>query len=118
MLYMAKRRAAKRGHPFELDVTWVLTQLVQNRYRCAKTGIHLRLAHPVTGKSLNAFAPSIDRVDSSLGYTPENCQLVCLIYNHAKNTYSEDDLLKFAVGVLTHESIVLDNNYREGKCTP
>jgi hypothetical protein len=35
--------------------------------------------------------PSIDRIDSSKGYTPDNCRVVLWIINQAKNDISEDD---------------------------
>jgi hypothetical protein len=35
--------------------------------------------------------PSIDRIDSSKGYTPDNCRVVLWIINQAKNDILEDD---------------------------
>ena len=46
---------------------------------------------PVTGKSFDlvtgkrrAFGPSLDRIDSSKGYTKKNTRVICLWYNLAK----------------------------------
>lgn len=38
---------------------------------------------------------SVDRIDNSKGYIVGNIQLVCLIANYAKNTFSENDLIDF-----------------------
>lgn len=40
------------------------------------------------GLHIRPFRMSIDRIDSNLGYTIENCQLVCAIFNIAKNAAS------------------------------
>jgi hypothetical protein len=35
------------------------------------------------------FAPSIDRIDSSLGYTMENVRIVCLIVNYSLGNFGD-----------------------------
>jgi len=40
------------------------------------------------------FCPSLDRVDSSKGYTKDNVQLVCRIYNTAKGNGTKEDVMK------------------------
>ena len=47
----------------------------------------------IVGTSL--FAPSIDRIDSSKGYTPDNIQIVCCAYNMGKKNMSDDDFENF-----------------------
>jgi hypothetical protein len=41
-------------------------------------------------------APSIDRLDSSLGYTPDNCRLVVWVYNRAKFIWTDAVILEMA----------------------
>ena len=38
---------------------------------------------------------SVDRIDSSKGYTIDNIQWVCLIAQYAKNSFSTDDVIEF-----------------------
>ncbi len=38
---------------------------------------------------LNPYYPAIDRIDSSKGYTKDNCQLVLSIFNMLKLNYDE-----------------------------
>lgn len=51
------------------------------------------------------FAPSVDRIDSSLGYVAGNVRLVCVAANLAMNEWGESVLSKIAHGyVNSHES--------------
>ena len=58
---------------------------------CEVTGIYL--SSPL---EKGPFAPSIDRIDSSKGYKPWNCRVVCLTYNYAKHTWGDEDVLTMA----------------------
>jgi hypothetical protein len=44
----------------------------------------------------------IDRVDSSIGYTPENSVPCCRVCNAAKNAYTEDEFLSHAQKIVAH----------------
>jgi hypothetical protein len=83
-------RHSKKG-PFEFTLTleWVEEHLASGV--CEVSG------HPL-GKlsSRDPWAPSIDRIDSGKGYTPENCQVVCWIYNRAKGADSDAEVLEMA----------------------
>ena len=55
----------------------------------------------VTGLALNwkacsPFKASFDRIDNSVGYIPGNVRLVCWIFNRAKNSDADEDVLVFA----------------------
>lgn len=41
------------------------------------------------------FKPSIDRIDSSKGYSIDNVRICWLIENLCKNTFSEEDVIEF-----------------------
>ncbi len=43
---------------------------------------------------------SLDRIDSSKGYTPDNIQVISYKANKAKNNLTEAELVEFAKGVL------------------
>jgi hypothetical protein len=44
--------------------------------------------------------PSPDRIDSNIGYTPTNCQMVCWIYNQAKNNFGDETLYELCRAVV------------------
>jgi hypothetical protein len=70
---------------------------------CAVSGIsfdnqrfdHALVKHP--------YAPSLDRIDSRLGYTPENVRLVCTCANFGMGQWGEEVLRRVAVGMLKQE---------------
>jgi len=94
MWSVAKQSSKKRGIPFNIQpedihipthcpyIGWEITKII-GEYR---------------GKiPTNA---SLDRIDSSIGYTKENIQVISSLANKLKNNADEDVLIKFALGVL------------------
>ena len=67
-----------------LTVEWIEQRLLQGV--CEVTGI----AFEMKGDR-RPFMPSIDRIDSGKGYTPDNCRVVLWIINAAKQALPEDD---------------------------
>lgn len=109
LLYLARERARRRGAQFEIDVEWVLHRLVEQNYRCARTNLELQLVCPRTNTTYSAFSPSLDRIDSARGYTSDNVELVCYMYNSAKNRYSAEEVVIFAEALVRHQDIVNDD---------
>lgn len=91
LLITIKRTAKVREFKFNLTREWLELKFKSQNNRCSITKIKFQQI----GKR-NPFQPSIDRIDCSKGYIQSNCQLVCLIYNYAKGTWSHKDVIKFA----------------------
>lgn len=91
-----KRRAQKKNLEFSLTKEWIRQRLE----KCAVTGLELVLDRTGENKT-HPFAPSVDRIDSDRGYTPDNCQVVCWMYNAAKNRHTHEDVLRFAEALLS-----------------
>jgi hypothetical protein len=49
----------------------------------------------------NPFAPSIDRINPSIGYTKDNIRLVCASVNFALNEFGEDIFRKICKAYLS-----------------
>lgn len=68
------------------------------------TGIPFVLNTPLSGNKgwgrVGDWSPSIDRIDSSKGYTPENCQMVVWIYNRCKNNSTDENVLLMAAALV------------------
>lgn len=61
---------------------------------CAKTGIPFDREYKSKGMR-NPWAPSPDRIDAKVGYTKENVQWVCWMYNLMKADFSEEEVSLF-----------------------
>lgn len=92
LLTRARNRAKEKGFDFDLDKTWLDEKLKATV--CCKTGI------PFIYEADSPYVPSIDRINSNMGYTKNNCRLVCKIYNFAKNMWTDDDVEIMATGLL------------------
>ncbi len=94
----AKSRARKRGLEFEDDLFALALKLYSVQGGCcALTGVPFNLREVGSGAAKRPFAPSLDRIDPTSGYTRENIRLVCQVVNFALNSYGEDVFLEIAV---------------------
>lgn len=65
---------------------------------CEVSGIRFSLERD--GGRKRRWAPSIDRIDNTRGYTRDNCRLVCVAVNLALNEFGEEALTLIARGVV------------------
>lgn len=78
------------------------------RDRCKKSGVEFNICVedivvpklcPVLGVEMvrgGRYAPSLDRIDSSKGYTPDNIWVISKLANRMKNDADKDELERFA----------------------
>lgn len=97
MLASVRSRALKSNLEFTLLFDDVYPSVTAGR--CTKTGIPFDL-NPHKDHRVHPFAPSIDRIDATKGYTKGNVQIVCWAYNLAKNEYGPDVLLTLARAIV------------------
>lgn len=83
-----KRRAKKANLPHELTLSEFKKWRISIGDRCQITGV------PVTWEPHQWNTGSVDRIDSSKGYTLDNVQLVIWPVNMMKNDLSHDDAIK------------------------
>lgn len=109
--YLAAKARHGRTH-FALSLSDFRLMVAAANGRCEMTNITFS-DEVASGLRIRPFRMSIDRIDSALGYTLENCQLVCAIFNIAKNAASEQlvhtVMLEYARanGVTPPDSLVL-----------
>lgn len=108
MWHTLKKGAEQRGISFDISQEWILEQLLKGR--CQKTGIPFVLnaqEHEDSvnskGQIRNPWSPSVDRIDSSKGYSEDNCVVTCYVYNMAKGAFDESVVEMFCRGYLTHD---------------
>lgn len=91
----ARHRANKTNKLFTITKEWCTQKWTG---RCELTGIEFALnvakRHPMS--------PSLDRIDSSKGYTPDNCQFVLWAINAFKTTGTMDEMYQMAKALLSN----------------
>ena len=63
--------------------------------QCSMTGVQLCWAWE--GPGANPWAPSLDRLDNSKGYTLDNVRLVCWAFNLARGVWPDEVFHKLAM---------------------
>jgi len=81
---MYKSDATRRGYSFQLDITTFTKYITDDCTYCGAS------ADPLNG---------VDRVDSSIGYEPDNCVSCCKTCNLSKGSLSYLDFIKMVTNV-------------------
>lgn len=85
LYWAAKDRASKQGREFTITREYV-ERLVAPMV-CQATGLGLEWDDELRAP----LRPSLDRIDSSLGYTEDNTRVVCWLFNQMKGQFSDED---------------------------
>jgi endogenous inhibitor of DNA gyrase (YacG/DUF329 family) len=91
--HLEKRKLHLDVTPEDLKIIWEKQEGI-----CPYTGWKLKLKSD-RGDRRNLLNASLDRIDSSMGYTKENVQFVSIMANYAKNDFSDDQLFEFCRAV-------------------
>ena len=98
VFWRAQRNAKAREIAFHLTKDDFKRILHRAEGRCELTGIPFSLDRHDRSKR-RPFAPSLDRIDSRLHYTPDNCRLVAVAVNAAMSDWGEEVLRRIAAGI-------------------
>lgn len=93
----AKRRAKELDRKFDLEFSDIVIP-----ERCPILGIPLVVYKGRSGGNPNS--PSLDRVNSSLGYTKDNIQVISHRANMMKTDANKEELLAFANWIIKYFS--------------
>lgn len=91
MISALKLGAKRRGLVFELSFEDLQEIWNKQQGKCYYTQIDMNFTYSLSlPKQM-----SVDRKDSSIGYTKDNCVLCCQFINYAKHDYKMEDFLSF-----------------------
>lgn len=95
-------RKRRDNREFNITIGDLLKQWISQDGVCPLTGWKMVLPRS-TNESVKKTPnrASLDRIDSTKGYTPDNIRFVCLMAQYAKNCWSDEDVLLFSVAVAT-----------------
>lgn len=98
----ARQRARRSDLPFEITLDWLKAKI--DAGTCEVTGINFDTAlGPGSGRG-NPFGPSLDQKVPGAGYTPDNTRVVCWMFNLAKGTNTDADVMKLAKALVQREA--------------
>lgn len=97
LLANVRSRDKRKGRRCTLTIEWILHRLQMGV--CEVTGVEFAdLTDEVRPRIWNR--PSIDRIDVSKGYTPENCRMVIWMYNQCRANWPDELVEQMAVSFL------------------
>ena len=73
MIHGCRSQAKKKSLPFNLDIDWLELHIAE--MTCSVTGHYLEFCPE---KPHHPWRPSIDKIIPELGYTKNNCRVVCV----------------------------------------
>lgn len=86
----AKKRAVKRGVPFNIPPGTTRALAERCGGRCELSGIEFRTT---TTGVCSVYSPSLDRIDPAQGYVPGNLRLILNGLNALKGDGTDEDVL-------------------------
>lgn len=97
----AIRRSKKYNRYIDLNIDFLLYLWEKQKGKCAITGYDMTFDFYKGRVNSNV---SLDRIDSSKGYTKDNVQLVCMAANQMKNDLAMDELINICQDIINYNN--------------
>lgn len=96
-LKQIKKGSGKRNLLSDIDIEYLADLWNKQNGECpfTKQKLTLRTHYNYKEIRISPTIASLDRIDSNKGYIKGNVRFVCLIYNYAKNIFSDQDVINF-----------------------
>lgn len=101
-LQQVRKRAERKHIPIDIDINYLIDLYHKENGACCLTGLVMEL-QPLVGCRANPYAISLDRIDSTKGYTKDNVRLVIWYMNWAMGGYGEKEFEEIAKSYLWHK---------------
>lgn len=99
-----KCRSKKRGYEFDIDIDYIEELLIQQKFRCALSGISIQVEF--VGKSCkDGIIASLDRIDSTKGYIRGNVQWVHKDINWMKQEFAQERFIELCKAVANNNEL-------------
>jgi len=106
----AKQRAKKNGTLFTIVKKDLEVLYANQNKRCSLSGRKFVFELP-TSAGITKDSISLDRIDSSKGYTVDNIQLVTSQVNYAKSYFTQSEFINMCLAVTENKSKLCNEPY-------
>ena len=100
LLYRARVRAKGKARSFKITASDIATLLERQGWCCALSGLPFSWTAGNKAGDRNPYAPSIDRIDSLIGYEPQNIRIVLSAVNAGLAEWGDDVYRKICRAVV------------------
>jgi hypothetical protein len=102
----AQSRSTRLAWSIDITLDWLVALYDDQKGLCALTSLPLDTGNvrAAGGRDRRPFRPSLDRIDSTKGYTKDNVRLVCSCVNYALGPWGEA-VLRVMAGALVGGSL-------------
>ena len=100
ILKMLRSRIKDRPRDFNLTLEYLKEIWDEQEGKCPFTGFDLELRTYKYDSQLNIKSASLDRIDNSKGYVQGNVRFVSVMFNFARNKFSDEEVIEFAQAVI------------------
>lgn len=106
-LKTVKQRIKAKPKDFDLTVEYLKEIWDEQKGKCPFTGFDLELRTYASRRDfrdnpLNIKSASLDRIDNSKGYIQGNVRWVSVMFNFARNKFSDEEVVEFAQAVVNN----------------
>lgn len=97
---IARNRARSTNREFTITLDDLKDLAEKQKFKCVYSGVPLVFNNGTKSKSDPMHTASLDRIDSSKGYTKDNIQFVSCTANYAKNSITHDQMVEFCRNIV------------------
>ena len=98
------KNSKKKNQKYDLDIEYLRQVWAEQNGVCPFTKQKLQLrTHNYANISNRVYQASLDRIDSTKGYVKGNVRFVSLMFNYAKNIFSDEDVIEFCEHVINSQ---------------
>lgn len=88
-------KTAKQRRECDVDVEYLKNLWEEQKKTCPFTGVVLELRTHTSSDKAHPYSASLDRIDNSKGYVKGNVRFVALMFNIARNTFTDGEVIEF-----------------------
>ena len=100
ILKMLRDRIKRNPRDFNLTLEYLKEIWDKQNGKCPFTNFDLELRTYKNDSQLNIKSASLDRIDNSKGYVQGNVRFVSVMFNFARNKFSDEEVIEFAQAVI------------------